>query len=325
MYAARLVAPGRFELDDVVRPAPGDGQVLVRMVASSVCGTDLHVVFGPFHPPSWPAEPGNPGHEGIGVVEQSRSSRFRAGDVVLTVPHQDRMTCFAEYHLAEDWALVEIPTQTDLHSAMMAQQLGTVVYAMKRFWPRPAGRSAVVVGAGSAGLFFLQVLKASGFETVVVSDPVRARRDTATALGADHVVDPSTTPTAEATGELTDGAGADLVIEAAGTESARRHAVAVARDQGRVGFFGYAEHPEVEAFPYAEAWRKSLEMVTSANTQLEPGVSSFREAVRMITTGELSVKHLMSAPRWPLDHIQDGFEAARDHRVNKVILDIDAV
>lgn len=321
MLAAQLVAPGRFELGEFARPSPEDGQVVVRMVASSICGSDLHVVYGPFQPERWPGDPGAPGHEGVGFVEESRSPLFRPGDAVLTVPHLGRMTCFAEYHLAEEWALVRLGAGVELTSVVMAQQLGTVLFAMKRFWRGRPARCVTVIGAGSAGLFFVQLLKARGVQTVVVADPVAARRKTAVALGADHVVDPGTDPVADVSHDLSDGQGADLVIEAAGTTRARLHAVASARDQGTVGFFGYAEQAGVELFPYAEAWRKSLDMVTSANTQLEPGLPSFKEAVRMISAGEISVGHLTADPPLPLDRVQDGFEAAREHRLGKVVFE----
>ena len=322
MLAAQMVAPGRLELGEFPVPVPDEDQVLVRMVAGSVCGSDLHVVFGPFHPEEFPALPGHPGHEGVGVVEASRSSLFRVGDRVLTVPYIGRMTCFAEYHLAESRSLVKLAPDADLASVLMAQQLGTVVFAMKRFCPGPGGESATVVGAGSAGLFFLQLLKLRGFRTVVVSDPVPARRDIALELGADHVVDPTTTSVDEVSRDVTGGRGPDVVIEAAGTELARQQAVACAKQDGRVGFFGYAERPTMESFPYAQAWRKALDMVASVNTQLEPGTLSFKEAVRLISTGEVPVKHLIAAEPLPLSRVQDGFDAAREYRTPKVIFSI---
>lgn len=322
MLAARMVAPGQFEVDEVPVPVPGDGEVLVRMALSSICGSDLHVVYGPFQPERFPGPAGSPGHEGVGFVEESRSPQFRPGDAVLTVPHLGRMTCFAEYHLAESWALVKLGPDAELSSVLMAQQLGTVVFALRRFWPQSAGRSVTVLGAGSAGQFFVQLLKRQGFEIVVVSDPIPARRETVRMLGADHVVDPTVVSVAEVSDEVTKGRGPDLVIEAAGTELARRQAVECAAQQGRVGLFGYAERPGTEQFPYAEAWRKSLGMVLSANTQLEPGLASFREAVRLITHGEIPVSHLTANQPWPLHKIQDGFAVAREYRVNKVVFDV---
>jgi len=200
----------------------------------------------------------------------------------------------------------------------MAQQLGTTIFAMKSFLPGVERRSAVVLGAGSAGLFFVHHLKRVGFETVILAEPLADRRLTATKLGADHVVDPFATSPGDLARELTSGIGCDLVIEAAGTREARRDAIDTVAARGRVGLFGYAEAPGEEPFPFADTWRKALTLVASANTQLEPGLASFKEAVDLIATKVVPVDHLLEDDVFPLSDVQQAFTTAQERRSNKV-------
>src|SRR5207302_1530501 len=131
------------------------------------------------------------------------------------------------------------PPGADPTRLLMAQQLGTTILALRRFWSGPGAGAATLIGAGSAGLFFLQQLRRLGFETVVVSDLEPARLEIARELGATACVDARTQSVVEATMDLTGGEGADLVIEAAGYDVCRAQAVESARIGGRVGCFGF--------------------------------------------------------------------------------------
>ena len=82
-----MPGPGRIEMGDFPVPGITDGQVLVQMQYASVCGSDVHAVFDGFHNPDSVGRPGYPGHEGVGVVVESRSELFPPGTPVLTVPH----------------------------------------------------------------------------------------------------------------------------------------------------------------------------------------------------------------------------------------------
>lgn len=323
MRAAQLVEPGRFEVREVPVPVPepGGDQVLVRMIGSSICGSDLHVVYGDFVPDELPAVPGYPGHEGVGVVEESTHHGFGPGDLVLTVPHTARSTCFAELHLADAANVIALPDGADPWRLLMAQQLGTVVYAMDNFVPAPvSGGTVVIIGAGSAGQFFAQLVRAKGYDRVIVSEPVAQRRRSALDLGADVVVDPDTGPAAELVREHTAGRGADLVIEAAGTVRARQDAVRCAAERATVGLFGFPDHPELEPFPLGPAWRKMLTFIASANTQHEPGLRSFRKAVDLLMSRAVTTDTMLSGAAVPLDDITAAFTLARSRPREKVVL-----
>ena len=106
---------------------------------ASICGSDVHVIFDGFHNPEFLGRPGYPGHEGIGTVAVSTHPDFPVGSPVLTVPFGQRGGCFAEYQVVDVAQTIALPAGSDLRRLLLAQQLGTTVFAMKKFLP-PATR-----------------------------------------------------------------------------------------------------------------------------------------------------------------------------------------
>jgi L-iditol 2-dehydrogenase len=312
MRAAALAAPGRMEVREFEVPAPGAGEVLVRMKMASICGSDLHAVFDGFHRGRF-GEPGYPGHEGVGEVVESGAPGFAPGQAVLTVPAPPAARCFAEYLLVDAAYLVPLPDGGDPGRLLLAQQLGTTIYAMRKFWPSPDGmaerRVATVVGAGSAGLFFVQQLRQVGFERIVVSDLDPERLAMARELGADVVVHAPRESVIDATMDVSGGVGADLAIEAAGYDDCRAECVEAVRSRGRVGCFGYPQRQGLAPFPVETAFRKAPTVEFFVGTQHEPGLRSFREAVAAIHDGRIEVGYCLR-PRFPLERVADAFALA---------------
>ena len=191
MKAARWVGLGRVECEDVPVPPVADGEILVRTVYASICGSDLHEVFFETPPPSMPA--GHPGHESVGEVVESRCPGFAPGDCVLTVPHAADGRCLSEFQALPGSACVRLPATAELSRLLMAQQLGTVVYALRRHPLNLVGRDVAVIGQGSAGAFFTFLLKRAGVARVLVSDKSPARLAYGRQLGADLAVDAGST------------------------------------------------------------------------------------------------------------------------------------
>ncbi len=312
MRAAYLAAPGRVEVGSFPVPTPGPGQVLVRMSHAAVCGSDVHVVFGGMHDPAQLGRPGYPGHEGIGTIVAGQVPDLPPGSVVLTVPLGGHGGCFSEYQPVDAAQVIAVPGDGDPRRMLMAQQLGTTVYALRSFLDGPVPGSAVIIGAGSAGLFFLQQLVARAVSTVIVSDLDHHRRQLAHRMGATAVVPADTESVVDAARDLTAGVGADLVIEAAGHDRTRADAVEAARDRGTVGLFGYPDRTGLSPFPVERAFRKSLSIRFVNGTQREPGLRSFREALAMITTGAIDVEHCLGG-FFPLAQAAAALAAARDH------------
>ncbi len=318
MRAAFMPSPGQMAVGDFAVPEPSDGEALVQTEYAAICGSDAHVVYDGFHSPAALGKPGYPGHEGVGIVVESRSARVAAGMRVLTVPPGEAGGCFAEYQLVDDRHLIELVPGSDPRRLLMAQQLGTVVFAMKKFFREPAA-SAGVIGVGSAGLFFVQLLLAQGCEQVIASDVSPARLQIAERMGAKGVQVPQQSFSDEVL-RATGGHGADLVIETAGRDICRTDAVRAVRTHGTVGCFGYAERRGLSEFPVHAAFRKAATVAWVRGTQPESGLRSFHEAIRLITAREIDVDdHIRYAI--PLDEAPLGFETARAQQdVVKVLL-----
>jgi len=309
MRAAQLVARRRFDVGRFPVPPLEPGQVLVRTRLAAICGSDVKVVFGAIGPDRFPCPPGYPGHEAIGDVLESRSPEHRPGDLVLTTPRPGTSRAFAERQVVPATQVVPVPPTSDLATMLMAQQLGTVLYALKHFWTGPPGETATVIGAGTAGLHFTQLLKGAGFGRVVVGDLHPHRLEAARTLGADVAVVARGESVVEATMDVTGGRGADLVVEAVGLDATRAQAVRAVAFGGRIGLFGLPEHRGDAPFPFAEAFQRRPTIEISVGTQEEPGLVSFREAVRCIGAGEVDVSRLVTH-RFALEQLAGAFALA---------------
>jgi L-iditol 2-dehydrogenase len=320
MRALRLIGRGKLTVDEVPVPAPANGEVLIRTSHAAVCGSDLHTIFHSDY--TGPVRAGYPGHESVGEVLESRSSRFAPGDVVLAVPDTTCFASFADYQVVPERFLLRIPA-TDPAALLMAQQLGTVEFALKRFLRGdPRNDTALVIGAGSAGLHFVALLKHRGYRTVICSDIDDNRLRIAQEMGATTVVNANESLASDVVLNMTGGAGADLVVEAVGSDSTRADAVQAVTDQGDLGFFGVPERPGLVGFPFEALFRKRATVHTSNLAQREPGLESFETAVSLIADGEVDVRPLLGTP-YPATSIVQAVEAAEHHTADspKVVVD----
>ena len=322
MRAAVITGPDHVEVADRPRPRPGPGDLLLATVAASICASDFHTLDAG---PAAGAEPSDVlGHEAVGVVEESRDPRFRAGDLVLATPPVPIGRTFAEYQCLPARYALPLPAGGDPADLLMAQQLGTAVFALKEFMPGAPPGAAAVIGLGPAGLNFVQLLVHRGVGQVIGVDPCSWRRDAARELGAAAVIDPAGTDTAAAVTELTGGRGAGLVVEAAGLNETRRQAMLAVTLQGVVGLFGLPEAgaPDL-SMPFARLFRQRASLHTTFDAQNEPGLASFAEARDLIVAGAVQPKALISH-HFPLERVAEAFDAAR-HRppgVRKVVVDV---
>lgn len=307
MEAALLVGPGEVVTRTVETPViSGPGQVLVRNLVSTICGSDVHVVYGA--PVGVGNRPGYPGHESVGVVVETSEPGLRVGDLVLAVPNLAHAGGFAEYQLLPGAMVIRLPPDADPEVAVLAQQLGTVVFAMKRFWTGPGEGTAVVLGAGAVGLSFTRLCRLAGFEQVVVSDLHEHRLDVARAMGATVTVLADGDAVVQVVRELT-GDGARLVVEAAGTDVTRVQAIHCVAVNGRIGMFGMPAGPEM-VMPFELLFRRKPTVEFCWDAQAEPGRVSFRQAWDAIGTGRVDPEPLR--PRlWPLTEVSTALEAAR--------------
>ncbi len=319
MKAARWIDVGRVICEEVPVPSVADGEILVRTAYASICGSDLHIVF--LGAPPRGGLPGYLGHEGVGEVVESRCAGFEPGDRVLTVPYALGGRCLAEYQALPGSACIQLPSAAPLSHLLMAQQLGTVIYALRWHPLDVVGKDAVVIGQGSAGAFFTFLLKRAGAARVLVSDKSPARLDYARTLGADLAVDVGAGDFQTAVLEATGGRGADVVVEAVGSRETFPQSVALAAAGATIVWFGLPEGPGDYPFSFGEFFLRRLTAYSASAAQGEPGLESFRYAVRLIENGAIDVAPLLSH-LLPIEEVQDAFRIAHDRTDNALKVSI---
>jgi len=289
MKAARITAPGNVEMADVPAVQPEKGQVLVRMVVGAICGSDLHHLREHYPKEAYPLRPGYSGHECAGIVEIGDGRRFRPGDRVLVLPPD--YNGFAEMVACAPRWLLRLPDEIPWKEAVLAQQLGTVLYCVRRLGS-VVGADVVVLGQGPAGLLFDQWFRVHGARSVTGIDVVPHRLEIAEAMGATHRINASRTDAAQAIRRRLPG-GADIVVEAVGKPETLNLIPELVHEAGRIAFYGIPPKGEI-TFRFEAFFRRYATTVSSARAQLEPGLRSFRKALRQIQSGEIDVKPMIS-------------------------------
>jgi threonine dehydrogenase-like Zn-dependent dehydrogenase len=264
-----VVLPGnrQLELRTYAIPEPGYGQVLVRMKASSLCGSDLRAIYRPQDQGTGPeAYQGViAGHEPCGIIEQVGPGvrRFKEGDRVIVYHIAGCGTCHdchsgwmiscsrperaaygwqrdgghADFLLAEESTLVALPDQlTYLDGAMVACGIGTAYAACIR--ANVSGRDSVLVtGLGPVGLGMALLCKAMGASVVGV-ESMPERLALARDIGIAEVVSPMEPDAQDILRDKTGGNGFEVAIDCSGNAEARHLCLELAREWGRVVFVG---------------------------------------------------------------------------------------
>jgi 2-desacetyl-2-hydroxyethyl bacteriochlorophyllide A dehydrogenase len=233
-------------------------EVLVRVTACGVCGTDLHIVNGT----SRSTPPVVLGHEYTGILEgMGKDVRgFETGDIVAVDPNIACGTCFfcrrgevnlcgelralgvdidggmAEFSIVPASQLYKIPKTMSVEQAEFIEPLSCAVHGIDRAKVQ-AGDTVVILGGGTVGLLLLQLARISGASRVFVVEPLKWKRDIAARMGADTVIDPGTVNVTEMIMDLT-GVGADVVIECVGRPDTVAMSLELARRGGTVELFG---------------------------------------------------------------------------------------
>lgn len=297
MRAARLVEPGKVVCEQAPLFEPEEGQVVVKNHMAAICGSDLHQVFYQSYQPKLPAEPGWPGHEGVGEIVETRCEGLNVGDLVLTIPGAGFQRCFAEYQTLPGWWCLPLPAYDgSVEDLLMAQQFGTTIYALRRGAMDFVGKTVAVLGQGSAGQFFAWQAKHLGAANVVVADLSPARLAQSGVFGADIAVQGDVEGQAirEAVMDVSGGKGADIVIEAVGKQETIRHAVDITRAHGQICFFGLPDTNQDVPFNYSKFFMKQLNMYGVVGAQAEDDLSSFHKALDWIARREIDVSQMVS-------------------------------
>lgn len=317
MKAAIATAIREIHCENVPTPEPEQGMLVVDVDLAAVCGSDLHVVYSEYWPPEGsPLIPGWPGHEGLGEIADAGGTDFSAGELVLMLPSVASAGTFAEYTVIDPNQVLRLPNIKPRSELLMAQQLGTVIFACKRLPPLKE-KTVVVIGQGTAGLFHNFVTRSLGAEQIIAIEPMPARRALSKHMGADVTIDVIGELATEAVHDLTDGKGADVVIDAVGSVETLNQALHIAGKNGRIAAFGLPTSRERVQFHWATFLEKSQTMHAVHGGQLIPGLPDFRTAIDLIINDKIDVSPLPTHTL-PITQIKEAFDLAESRKDNAV-------
>jgi (R,R)-butanediol dehydrogenase/meso-butanediol dehydrogenase/diacetyl reductase len=320
MFAAVYEGANAIGLEEVPKPTPPKGWSLVEVGHVGICGTDL-AIFSGLHPRA--KTPLIMGHEFSGrVVEPGNGGHLEEGQKVVVEPLMVCNRCRAcrtgNSHVCESLRLFGIdypggmaqftvvpaervypvPDTITLEHAAVIEPLAVAVHAVRISSFRPRD-TTVVHGAGPVGLLIALVLKASGASQVIVSEPNRYRLDVARRLGL-TAVDANADPTSEILSH-TDGDGADVVFDAAGSPGVASQLAATCRILGQVVLVGIYKKPtalDLQALAFKEVSMRGSRVYTSYD---------FEVACALAAGGRVPLEPLISHVL-PLSEVTGGFD-----------------
>ncbi|MBI2832812.1 MAG: L-threonine 3-dehydrogenase [Acidobacteria bacterium] len=331
-------APGADVIEAPV-PSVGPGDLLVRVKAASICGTDLHIhkwdqwARGRIKPPLVF------GHEFCGEVVETGASvtTFKSGDYVSVETHVfdatcdlcrlgrahvcrnvsiigiDRQGCFAEYVCVPERSAWRLDVQVPQEIGAVLDPLGNAVHTTLA--GDVTGRSVAVIGCGPIGCMAIGVARAAGASLVVATELNEYRRELARAMRPDHVFNPAELDAVEAVRDATDGAGADVVLEMSGHSSGITQALKVAKPGGRISLLGLPSKPvEIDL---------SIDVIFKGVTI--QGINGRRiwetwyQMQALLVSGALDVSPLITH-RFPLSRFSHAIDLLTAGRAGKIIL-----
>jgi L-iditol 2-dehydrogenase len=333
MRAAVYRGQGRVGVETVPIPEIRDGEVLFRVAACGICGTDIKKIHHGFVPP-----PQIFGHELAGtVVEVGHGvTRFKPSDRVVSfhhVPCGDCYFCerkhfsqcagykktgltagfepngggFAQYVRAMPWiverGMIPLPGDVSFEEATFVEPVNTCLKAVRKARVAP-GEIVVVIGQGPIGLLLMLLAKYEG-ATVYTSDPMSGRRAASIRFGAAESFDPAAGNLLEEIRRRTEGRGADAILLAVPSPSLVPEALALARPGGRVLLFAHNDPVMQIDFPAAAVGVEEKEILGSYSASIKDQA----ESAKLVFERRLPVKQLISH-RFPLEDIASALELA---------------
>ena len=294
---------GCYEVDI---PSKNESEVLVHTLRSSICGSDLHVAYNGWGVDKFPLPPGYPGHESVCEVVDGRGTNYSEGQLVLAIPIISEARSFSEYQVISEKQLLAIDKDISVNEILMAQQLGTVVFAIRDL-PKLDGRSVVIIGQGSAGLFHTFMCKRLNAGKIITVDPVSERCDISKNIGADIVVNSKGEQANEAVFEVTDGVGGDVVIDAVGSIETLNQAVHISKPNADILLFGLPTTESKVLFDWSTMFKKNLNLKAIHGAQHEIGLPDFKLACDLIEKKEIDVTDFVTHT-FRLEEIQKAFD-----------------
>jgi len=332
MRGVVLLGNREVEIRDFPDPEPGPDEVIVRVEAAGICGSDLHVYRSAKGHPDVIA-----GHETSGVVDRvgHHVENVKEGDRVIVYHAMGCGRCYqclsgfhvycvkgpwllgsnvnggdADLILARSIGCLKLPDKLSfVDGAIMSCAGGTAYQILKNL--QVSGRDALAVfGLGPLGLSAVMIAKALG-SMVIGCDPVRERREIARMLGCDHLVDPVQENAVETVRMLTGGRGADASVDFSGSSAGRKAAIDCVRPRGRIGWIGNGD-PETSVPQYIIGRGLTLTGCWIFS------IDTYDELARFLVDHRLSLEKMVTH-RFPLESAPEAFRLFDTSKTGKIV------
>ncbi|NLH69427.1 MAG: alcohol dehydrogenase catalytic domain-containing protein [Brooklawnia sp.] len=318
MLAAVLRGPEQLDITEIATPEPGEGEILLKVGANTVCGTDLRILRGE---KTAGVRPGVVlGHEIAGTIAAVGKGvhGYQLGDPAVVTPAVSCGTCFyclrdmeqlcastdilgynldgglAEYclipkHAVDRRHISVAKPGTPMTALSLSEPLSCVLNGLANY-KAGLGDTVVIIGAGPIGLLHMTVCRLAGATQVIVSDLSESRRATASLLGADITVDSVKDDLEAVVKQATNGHGADVVVIAIGRPELLAQAISLVRKGGRVcAFAGFPKGSSAAIDPNTIHYGEIL-LVGAANAKRRQTA----EALRLIEDGLIPAETIVS-------------------------------
>ena len=320
---AVITAPRKIEFQEKTLPVLGDEEVLIKVRAAAICGSDLHLYKG-LHPAV--QLPVTTGHEAAGeVIEIGKSvTKHRVGDRVTIEPviacgkceycvrgnyhlcvnisfqYRKGQGAFAPYFIVHQDHAFGLPEHLSYAEGALVEPLSVAMHAVKKSGIR-LGQTSAIFGAGAIGMLVAMLSKQASGVGSVICDIHPYRLNKALEMGAQLAINSREQDPVQVILELTDNLGVDKSFEAVGLDITLIQALQVLKRGGNATMLGIFEKPEIN-FPINIFVQREISLYGSQGYSWD-----FQDGLRLLAMGSIDLKPLITH-KIPLENLQEGFD-----------------
>jgi threonine dehydrogenase-like Zn-dependent dehydrogenase len=284
MRAALIVAPRQVEIEEIALPEPGPGEVRIQVAGCGVCGSNLPLWRGrPWF--NYPLEPGAPGHEGWGSVDElgAEVQGVQPGEQVAFLSNR----AFAEYDIASADSLVRVPAAIEIFPG---EALGCAMNIFRRCEIRPE-QTVALVGVGFLGALLIQLAVGAGAQVIAISRRPFALQLARRYGAVETLASGDGAALIARVMERTDGSGCQCVIEAAGEQETLDLASELVAVRGRLVIAGY--HQDSPRGVNMQLWNwRGIDVINAHERDARRYVAGMKAAAERVTQGALDTETL---------------------------------
>lgn len=343
LKAAVIQQTGDIRYQEIERPSCGETDVIVKVSACGICGSDTPRILTNWKYPV----PGIPGHEFSGTIAEKGAAvdQFAIGDAVVVqplIPCRQCQNCLAGHFSVCDAITmigadirggyaqyVRVPAANilsaagiDPEEAALLEPCAVALYGVMGIEPK-LGDTVAIFGMGTIGQLALQWFKIYGVQRIIAIDISEKKLAESKALGADHCINARLSDAVEEILTITGGVGVDIAMEVAGSKITQEQCLLAARKKGKIGYLGIARSDillKEAAFESIFRHELTIKGFWNSYTAPFPG-AAWEKSIDYVRAGKLNLRSLISH-RFALREVEQAFAMiqARQEEYNKILL-----